>query len=64
VYGFHEAGESEYSEEDTGYREYKLKLSRIKDRMLTAEGRRMALGRHAFMEAFFQRFTEEYDGRK
>jgi uncharacterized protein len=53
-----------YTEEDTGYREYKLKLSRIKDRMLTAEGRRMALGRHAFMEAFFQRFTEEYDGRK
>ncbi|NOQ96474.1 MAG: HD domain-containing protein, partial [Desulfobacterales bacterium] len=28
-----------YSEEDTGYREFKLKLSKIKDRMLTAEGR-------------------------
>ncbi|MDY6838338.1 MAG: HD domain-containing protein [Thermodesulfobacteriota bacterium] len=53
-----------YTEEDTGYREYKLKLSRIKDRMLTTEGRRMAEGRHAFMEAFFQRFTQEYDGYK
>ncbi len=53
-----------YSEEDTGYREYKLKLSRIKDRMLTAEGRRMAEERHAFMEMFFQRFTEEYEGYK
>lgn len=53
-----------YSEEDTGYREYKLKLSRIKDRMLTAEGRRMAEERHAFMEMFFQRFTEEYKGLK
>ena len=53
-----------YTEEDTGYREYKLKLSRIKDRMLTTEGRRMAKGRHAFMEAFFQRFTEEYDGHR
>jgi uncharacterized protein len=53
-----------YTEEDTGYREYKLKLSRIKDRMLTREGRRMAEGRHAFMEAFFQRFTQEYDGYK
>ena len=51
-----------YTEEDTGYREYKLKLSRIKDRMLTSEGRRMAEQRHAFMEMFFQRFTEEYKG--
>jgi uncharacterized protein len=53
-----------YSEEDTGYREYKLKLSRIKERMLTAEGRRMAEERHAFMEMFFHRFTEEYEGNK
>ena len=53
-----------YSEEDTGYREYKLKLSRIKDRMLTTEGRRMAEERHRFMEMFFHRFTEEYGGHK
>ena len=51
-----------YTEEDTGYREYKLKLSRIKQRMLTSEGRRMAEQRHAFMEMFFQRFTQEYKG--
>ena len=51
-----------YSEEDTGYREYKLKLSRIKNRMLTTEGRRIAEQRHGFMEMFFQRFTEEYGG--
>jgi uncharacterized protein len=53
-----------YSEEDTGYREYTLKLSRIKDRMLTTEGRRLAAERHAFMEAFFDRLTEEYEGEK
>ncbi len=53
-----------YTEEDTGYREYKLKLSKIKDGMLTAEGRRMAEGRHAFMEAFFQRLDEECQGTK
>ena len=53
-----------YTEEDTGYREFKLKLSKIKDRMLTAEGRRIAEGRHAFMEGFFERLQEEYDGRK
>ena len=53
-----------YTEEDTGYREFKLKLSKIKDRMLTAEGRRMARERHAFMELFFERFLQEHEGYK
>lgn len=53
-----------YTEEDTGYREYKLKLSRIKDRMLTREGRRMAEARHTFMKQFFDRFVDEYEGKK
>jgi uncharacterized protein len=58
------ANTNPYTEEDTGYREYKLKLSKIRDRMLTAEGRRMAEERHAFMEMFFRRFTEEHEGHK
>lgn len=53
-----------YTEEDTGYREFKLKLSKIKDRMLTSEGRRMARERHGFMEMFFERFLQEYRGYK
>jgi uncharacterized protein len=53
-----------YTEEDTGYREFKLKLSKIKDRMLTSEGRRMARERHGFMEMFFERFLQEYKGYK
>lgn len=53
-----------YTEEDTGYREFKLKLSKIKDRMLTAEGRRMAEERHAFMKGFFERLQQEYEGRR
>jgi uncharacterized protein len=55
---------SPYTKEDTGYREFKLKLSKVKDRTLTAEGRRMAEERHAFMEEFFERFLEEHEGRK
>ena len=39
-----------YTEDDTGYREFKVKLSKIKDQMLTDEGRRLAIERHAFME--------------
>jgi uncharacterized protein len=55
---------SPYTEEDTGYREFRLKLSKIKDRMLTSEGRRMADERHSFMEMFFKRFLQEYEGEK
>jgi len=53
-----------YTEEDTGYREFKLKLSKIKDRMLTAEGKRLARERHAFMEEFFERLQQEWEGKK
>jgi uncharacterized protein len=52
-----------YSKNDTGHREYIVKLSKIKDRMLTAEGRRLAQDRHDFMAAFFSRFLEEYEGK-
>lgn len=51
-----------YSENDTGYREYRIKLRRIKERMLTASGRKMAQDRHEFMELFFNRFLAEYEG--
>jgi uncharacterized protein len=53
-----------YSRNDTGYREFVVKLSKIKDRILTSEGRRLAEERHTFMIAFFERFLEEYAGRK
>lgn len=51
-----------YSPDDTGYREYRVKLRKIKDRMLTGEGRRIARKRHSFMERFFERFLKEYEG--
>jgi len=53
-----------YSRNDTGYREYVVKLSKIRKRMLTREGRRLAQQRHAFMAQFFDRFLDEYDGRQ
>jgi len=51
-----------YSREDTAYREYWVKLRFIKDRMLTAEGRRMARQRHVFMQAFFDQLDKEVEG--
>jgi uncharacterized protein len=54
---------SSYSEEDTAYREFAVKLCKVKDRMLTREGRKMAEERHRFMEQFFERLHEEVAGK-
>ena len=53
-----------YSKEDTGYREYRVKLSKIKDRILTDEGKRLATDRDTYMVSFFDRFLSEYEGEK
>ena len=53
-----------YSVDDTGYREFKVKLCKIKARMMTAAGRKWARERHAFMEDFFNRFLAEYEGKR
>ena len=53
-----------YSIDDTGYREFKVKLSKIKDRILTRQGRKLAKARHEFMVKFFRRFLKEYEGKE
>jgi len=44
------------------FREFEVKMGKIKDLMQTATGKRMAKERHAFMEAFFERLKKEMDG--
>lgn len=51
-----------YTEEDTAYREFMVKLRKIKDMLLTSEGRKIAESRHEFMLAFFERLNLEVDG--
>ena len=51
-----------YSVDDTGYREFRVKLINIKDRIMTTEGKRLANERHAYMVDFFERFLKEYEG--
>ncbi|MGI6656600.1 MAG: HD domain-containing protein [Desulfobulbus sp.] len=48
-----------YSLEDTAYREFRVKMSRVRDQMLTTLGRQMAEERHEFMERFFAQLTRE-----
>jgi len=51
-----------YSKEDTAYREYMVKLRKVKERILTEEGKRLAEERHNFMVEFFNRLNKEVDG--
>lgn len=52
-----------YTKEDTAYREFAVKLSKIRDKMLTTEGKRMAEERHRFMTEFFYRLDCEVKGQ-
>lgn len=51
-----------YTKEDTAYREFQVKLRKIKDRMLTREGKQIAKRRHQFMVKFFDQLNNEVDG--
>lgn len=53
-----------YSKNDTGYREFLVKLRNIRDRILTETGKKMAEERHLFMDAFFKRFIQEFNGER
>ena len=52
----------QYSKDDTAYREYMVKLRHVRERMQTAEGKRIAEGRHHFMVEFFERLKREVEG--
>lgn len=53
---------AEYSRDDTAYREFLVKLSKVKDKMQTEEGRRLAEYRHKFMVEFFEVINAEVVG--
>lgn len=57
------SGTQSYTIEDTAYREFKVKMCKIKDRMLTPIGKKLAQERHSFMEVFFNRLDQEFFGR-
>ena len=47
-----------------GTESIRVKLSKIKDRILTDEGKRLAADRDAYMVSFFDRFLSEYAGER
>ena len=52
-----------YTQDDTAYREYMVKLRHVKGRMYTKEGRKLAGQRHTFMALFFKRLDMETEGK-
>jgi uncharacterized protein len=53
-----------FTKEDTAILEYEFKLKKIKDKMMTKTGKKIAEGRHLHMEGFINRFWEEVKGIK
>ncbi|MCR4405438.1 MAG: HD domain-containing protein [Anaerolineae bacterium] len=49
--------------EHTPVHEFAFKLSRLKDGLFTATARQIAVERHRFMVAFFQRLADEVQGK-
>jgi uncharacterized protein len=59
----HQSAESYYANQGTAIHHFYEKLLLLADRMNTAAGRRVAQGRHAFLEEFLDRFYAEWEGR-
>ncbi len=53
-----------YTREDTAYREFLVKLRKIKGLIFTREGLRIARDRHRFMTEYFKRLNGEVRGRR
>ncbi len=51
-----------YSQQDTAYREFQVKMKRVRGRLLTPGGAAIARKRHQFMEVFFDRLNSEIYG--
>ena len=61
---FIETGQEIEGELHSSYHEYLFKLSKVKDRLFTATGKKIAEDRHAFMTAFYERLADEMKGLK
>ncbi len=53
-----------YTLEDTAYREFTLVLKKIKNRMMTREGKIIAKERHNYMVDFFKKLDKEVEGKE
>lgn len=59
---FLHTGQKEPGEPHSSYHEFLFKLRRVKDRLFTAEARRIAEARHAFLVSFYDQLLCEANG--
>ena len=63
-YADHIAGAEADPRQHTAVHEFHVKLSKIKDRLFTATGKKLAAERHAFMVRFYEQLDREVKGEK
>ncbi|HAF61571.1 MAG TPA: hypothetical protein DCK95_04520 [Anaerolineaceae bacterium] len=61
---FIETGVLSEGEHHSVYHEYLFKLRKVQDTLYTETGRKLAHGRNAFLETFFNQLINEVDGRR
>lgn len=61
---FCQTGQEEPGEPHSSYHEYLFKLSRVKDRLFTPTGKKIAEGRHAALCAFYDQLDAEMRGER
>ena len=61
-FGIEPKAENCYTKEDSAYHEFLFKLLKVKEKMLTEQGKRIAEERHNFMKSFFERVNKEVKG--
>ena len=61
---FLETGEKAPGEPHSAYHEYLFKLRKIKDRLFTAGARQIAEERDAYLASYFQRLSQELEGKQ
>ncbi len=52
-----------YTKEDSAILEYEIKLKKVKDKIITKTGKKIAKERHLFMKEYFKRFWIEVNGK-
>jgi len=57
-----DGGNYSYTKEDSAVLEYEIKMKKIKDKVLTETGKKVAQARHNFMERYFNQFWQEVKG--
>jgi uncharacterized protein len=54
----------DYTKDDSALLEYEINMKKVKDKLLTKEGKKIGKERHEFMDKFFKRFWEEVRAEK